>query len=320
MSPKVSIIVPVYGVERYIERCAVSLFEQTYSNIEYVFVNDATKDKSIDILEQVIARYPARQKDVRIITHPQNKGISATRNTGLLATTGDYIFYVDSDDYLAHEAITHLVHHAEKTKADIVLFDTNIITLKGIRIARVRFENKEHYIKNLLHHTANCAHWNKFYNASFYKATNVLADERVRFADDYVVTPRLVHQAQRISVLHEPLYFYETTNQSSYVHNLKRAAVESQYLADTIVINYFAHVTDAASYADILAVLPQRSMVSLAKNTNKEGWRLICSVYSNTCSASGKGLTFINLLIFRLLQRQQFTCLDYLMRLYHCLC
>ena len=81
--PLVSIIVPVYGVERFIERCAVTLFEQTYKDIEYIFVNDATQDKSIEVLRAVMERYPERAKAVQIVEHVQNRGISAARNSGV---------------------------------------------------------------------------------------------------------------------------------------------------------------------------------------------------------------------------------------------
>ena len=313
---RVSIIVPVYGVERYIERCAVSLFEQTYPNIEFVFVDDATKDKSIEILEQVIARYPARQKDVRIITHPQNKGLSAARNTGIDAIKGDYLLHVDSDDYLATDAIEHLVNKAEENNADIVLFDTNVVTTNGIHTVTVRYNDKESYLKALLQHTANCAHWNKFYRKALLERTGIRSDERVRLAEDYAVTPRLVHQAQIITVLHEPLYYYETTNQSSYIHNLTRQAIESQYLADTIEINYFTQVSDAATYSDVISILPQRSMVSLAKNTDKEGWKLIRSVYSDWLEADVRRMTLVNRIIFNLLKKENYSLLTEFMKLY----
>ena len=316
MNPRVSVIVPIYGVERYIERCAVSLFEQTYENIEYVFVNDATKDKSIEILEQVIARYPARQKDVRILTHPQNKGLSAARNTGIDAVKGEYVLHVDSDDYLAPDAIEHLVSEAEKSHADIVLFDTNVVKANGIRPMTVRYNDKKSYIKALLQHTANCAHWNKFYRKSLQDKTGIRSDERVRLAEDYAVTPRLVHQAQSIAVLHEPLYYYETTNQSSFVHNLTRQAIESQYLADTIEINYFTQVPDAATYADVITILPQRSMVSLVKNTDKEGWKLIRSVYYDHLEADVRKMTLVNRVIFNLLKNENYTLLTGFMKFY----
>lgn len=320
MAPKVSIIVPIYGVERYIERCAVSLFEQTYPNVEYVFVNDATQDKSIDILLEVMSRYPMRQKDVHIITHPKNRGISATRNTGLKAVQGDYIFYADSDDFMNLYAIEKLVQCAEESKADIVLFDTNVVEVNGVRYESVQWRGKENYIKGLLQHTEKCAHWNKFYNAKFYLNTGVLADERIRLADDYAVTPRVVHQAQNISVLHEPLYFYETTNQTSHVHQYSRAAIESQYVADGVLIDYFSHVADAAVYADVISVLPQRSMVSLLKNTGRDGWMQIREVYKDDLAYSSRNMTIVNRIIFHLFKNQQYNLLSYFMKLYHCIC
>ena len=316
--PQVSIIVPVYGVERYIERCAVSLFEQTYKDIEYIFVNDATPDKSIEILEGVIVRYPQRRKQVRVIHHPQNKGISATRNTGVQAVTGDYMLYVDSDDYVAPSAVERLVKSAVKNEADILLFDTKILSAKGISCESVSYRTKVQYIKNLLQHTAKCAHWNKFYQAAFYKSTNVLADERIRLADDYAVTPRIVHQAKKIAVLHEPLYFYETTNQSSYVHNLTRASIESQYLADKILIEYFTSVQDADKYADTVSALSQRSMVSLIKNAEKSSWPEIIDVYSDCLSEpASEGMTLVNRIIFKLAAGKHYRSLQGFLYIYH---
>lgn len=98
---KVSILVPIYGVEQYIERCAKSLFEQTYSEIEYVFVNDCTKDDSIGVLNRVLEKFPQRKLQVRIINHEKNKGLGAARRTAILNANGDYILHVDSDDYIA---------------------------------------------------------------------------------------------------------------------------------------------------------------------------------------------------------------------------
>ena len=77
----VSICVPVYGVETYIEQCAISLFEQTYQNIEYIFVNDCTPDKSIEILKSVINRYPNKKSSIHILSHEKNKGLGAARNS-----------------------------------------------------------------------------------------------------------------------------------------------------------------------------------------------------------------------------------------------
>lgn len=312
--PKVSIIVPVYGVEKYIERCAVSLFEQTYEDIEYIFVNDATPDKSIEVLEEVIKRYPQRAKQVKIVAHAQNIGVSAARNTGIDATKGEYILQVDADDYIANDAIEKLEKKATETNADIVLFDNYLVTEKGNVLERVEYQDKKQYICQLIQHTAKCAHWNKFYRGKFYRDSNVRADESIRLGDDYAVTPRLVYKAEKIVVLHEPLYFYETTNQSSYVHNLSRAAIESQHKADMILTEFFA---DKDEFAHIAAILPQRSLTSLIKNTDSEGWKIVAEVYVDCLKRSCEGMTLVNRLIFSMVKHQSWRLLKGFMGLYH---
>ncbi len=316
-NPKVSILVPVYGVEQYIERCAVSLFEQTYDNIEYIFVNDATRDNSIAVLNTVINRYPHRQPAVRIIHHPQNKGLSAARNTAIAHSTGEYILHVDSDDYLSPDAIAHLTAKALQTRADIVLFDTNVLTDNGIVAEQVRYTDKQTYIKGLLQHTAKCAHWNKFYRGDFYRQSGIRSCEDIRLAEDYAVTPRLVHAAQTIAVLHEPLYFYETRNQSSYVHNLTRSAIESQYRADKVLVDWFRKVQDADTYRDIVNVLPLRSMVSLIKRSDRPAWKEILDIYREYLNLSGKGMTMVNRIIYRLARHHDWSALQCFMCFYH---
>ena len=91
MLPKVSVIVPVYGVAQYIEKCARSLFEQTLEDIEYIFVDDCTQDNSIEILHNIIKDYPHRQQQTRIIHHETNKGLPIARKTGIENATGKYI-------------------------------------------------------------------------------------------------------------------------------------------------------------------------------------------------------------------------------------
>ena len=98
--PKVSVIVLIYKVEKYIERCARSLFCQTMQDIEYVFVNDCTPDCSIQILQSVIDEYPQRKSDIKIISHEKNMGSGVARNTGLEVADGEYIIYCDGDDWV----------------------------------------------------------------------------------------------------------------------------------------------------------------------------------------------------------------------------
>lgn len=149
---KVSLLIPVYGVEKYIEKCAVSLFEQTYEDIEYIFVDDCTPDNSMNVLSGVIERYPKRKDHTRIIHHDCNKGLAQARNTALEAATGDFVLNVDSDDYLELQAIERLCAVADKKKADVVVFGFYSVYVKG-RVAcpnMYHFVDKESYLKSLL--------------------------------------------------------------------------------------------------------------------------------------------------------------------------
>ena len=87
-SPLVSILTPVYRAEKYIERCTRSLFEQTYENLEYIFVDDCAPDHSIQLLQQVLAEYPKREKQTKIIHHEKNRGVAAARNTAVENASG----------------------------------------------------------------------------------------------------------------------------------------------------------------------------------------------------------------------------------------
>ena len=96
---KVSVIVPVYKVETFIVRCAESLLSQTMEDAEFIFVDDASPDGSMRLLEECIAMHPERHDRVKILRHERNRGLPAARNTGMAAASGEYIYHCDSDDF-----------------------------------------------------------------------------------------------------------------------------------------------------------------------------------------------------------------------------
>lgn len=139
---KVTVIIPIYNVELYIEKCLKSILNQTYKNLEILIVNDGTEDKSMDIVEKY-------QNDRRIkIIEQRNMGLSAARNIGLKYATGEYIMFVDSDDWLDLDCIEKCVNMLEKTKVDVVLFPRineykNLSIKRNIFCSQQLFENKE---------------------------------------------------------------------------------------------------------------------------------------------------------------------------------
>lgn len=117
---KVSVCVPIYGVEKYIRRCAESLFRQTmHSDIEYIFVNDCTKDKSMEVLAQVIDEFPWLHKQIKIVHHEKNKGLAGARNTALKHAEGDYIIHCDSDDMVDKCYCENMYNAAVENNADV---------------------------------------------------------------------------------------------------------------------------------------------------------------------------------------------------------
>ena len=119
--PKVSVIIPVYKVEAFAGRCARALMEQTFANAEFLFVDDASPDGSMEIIRRVVAEYPHRQ--VKVLVHGLNKGLPAARNTGLAAATGEYVWHCDSDDYPEASFLEEMYGAASQAGADIAYCD-----------------------------------------------------------------------------------------------------------------------------------------------------------------------------------------------------
>ena len=118
--PKVSVIVTIYNREKYIEECARTLFEQTLDDIEYLFIDDASTDRSVIILKNLLDKYPKRQLTTKMICLKQNSGRAVARQTGIDSASGEYVIHVDSDDWVDLDMFEKLYCKAKETNADIV--------------------------------------------------------------------------------------------------------------------------------------------------------------------------------------------------------
>lgn len=252
----VSILVPVYGVERFIERCARSLFEQSYDSIEYIFVNDCTKDKSIEILRRIIEEYPARKQDIFIVEHPQNKGLAAARNTALAHAHGMYTMHVDSDDFLETDAVQLMVEKALSEQADIVVGDINLVIAEKKQLLKREIqEEKTAYLCQLLDWgTVELSVAAKLIRRSVYQESGVQFVDHVCFGEDFSVTPRLVYHAHGIVFLRRPVYNYEKSNETSYSsQRLSERHATSLVEAAKIVYPFFEAKPEASLYETAIA-------------------------------------------------------------------
>ena len=165
---KISIIVPVYNVEAYIEDCLKSITAQTYKgDIECIIVNDCTPDSSCAIIERFIEKYNGAI-DFKFLHHTKNRGLSAARNTGIDAATGDYIYFIDSDDEITPECIGLLTEPIENNKYDFVIGDYATIGSNNeyppILLNEGQITTKEEIRKTFFTHKWYMMAWNKLCN------------------------------------------------------------------------------------------------------------------------------------------------------------
>ena len=225
---KVSIVTPVYKVEKYIGDCIQSVINQTYPSIEFVLVDDCGGDKSVDIINDFISSTHKDGLEIKLIHHEHNQGVSAARSHAMQAATGDYIFCLDSDDMLKPECIDHLVKRMDETDADFVVCghysDMENSALGGHLCAPVALiERNEECIHALAKCWFNVAPWCKLLKRSFIEKNHLYFRDGI-INEDVPWTFQLCLNADRIAFLNEDLYYYRY-NDISIMSSSKKNAI-----------------------------------------------------------------------------------------------
>ncbi len=257
---KVSILVPFYNVENYVGRCVESLFTQTYKNIEYIFVNDCTPDRSMDVIYNYMQEYGVTDK-CKMIVHTNNQGISASRNDCLDNMTGDYFLFIDSDDYIDNDMVELLVEAATKENADI----------SGCGyIEEYADHSVEHPQKYTNDHnemmraitllTIKGVMWKLLVRSSIVTEHK----DEVRFipdrnmVDDYLFCCQIFYYAQRFVGVNRCMYHWIQYNPNNYTHTTV-FAVESQAAAIRKVEEFYQ---DKGVYEVVKNELMQRKFIA----------------------------------------------------------
>lgn len=239
MGYKISVLVPVYGVENYIERCARSLFEQTYPDLEYVFVNDCTRDKSIAVLMAVAKDYPTRESMVRIVNHDKNRGIAGARNTGLSHATGEFVCIVDSDDWLETNALELLARQQQVRDADIVSGNRLIHNRwENMLVKELRYNNKEEMTLQMMRRSRDHYITGRLFRRSLFVDNNLQWNEGLDMAEDRFMMTLLAYHAKTFDVVDAVVYHYDQRNTGSITGN--RNAQRHFKNSDQHIGNYLA--------------------------------------------------------------------------------
>ena len=224
--PTISVIIPVFRVEDYIERCARSLFEQSFEGLEYIFVDDCSPDRSVSVLERVAAQYPKRENSVKILKNEKNLGVLKTRMKGIAAATGDYLIHCDADDWVVQDMYEKLYREAVSKNADIVRCD--FYKSDGNTHLPCTQSGSEDPVRDLLlgkRQGSLCTHLVK---------KELVDDPRIVYpvqnmAEDMTLLLQYFLLAQSYSYVNEPLYYYYQNSNSVSSGDSKEKIVSQAY-------------------------------------------------------------------------------------------
>jgi len=215
MQPKVSIIVPIYKVEDYLKQCLDSLLNQTYNNIEVILVNDGSPDKSAEIAKEYDEKFESFH-----LYHKQNGGLSDARNYGMTFATGDYMMFVDSDDWLSEKMVETLIFHMNKHEADVIqaafyyayeeysLYDNRYYSPEDNVIS---LNNKSLMYELIINEKVKNFAWGKLYKRDLIKD---LPFKKGVLFEDVFWAHHVMKQVNRYVICHEPMYHYRQRNDS----------------------------------------------------------------------------------------------------------
>ncbi|MDR0412678.1 MAG: glycosyltransferase [Dysgonamonadaceae bacterium] len=213
----VSVIIPIYNVSGYIERCLLSVMNQSYKNIEWVLVDDASPDNSMEMAEKVLNNLPEKE-NVKIVRHAENRGLAAARNSGVKASTGDYLFFLDSDDELTFDCIEALVSLTENGTADVVTGEIKVVGNKRkaypqLRLPKGTYSGNDFIFTSFLKREWYEMPCNKLIKRSLFTEKNLWFEEGI-LHEDTLWSFLLALSARTMTVTHLPTYYYHIRSNS----------------------------------------------------------------------------------------------------------
>ena len=225
---KVSVIVPIYNVENYVYECIYSITKQYYKNLEIILVDDGSPDKSGKICDEFAA------KDKRIICiHKINEGVSAARNSGLKAATGDYVCFVDGDDYVEPEYVLYLLNLCLKNNTEISLtkgiFDTFVS--KNQNADSIEVVTGEEAAMQILTYKIHIGVYCKIFSRDFLKRNDVHFNKNIKMGEGFNFNTYAFQRADRVAIGHKQIYFYRRNNLSSATVEFNKERWENGFYA-----------------------------------------------------------------------------------------
>lgn len=263
---KVSVIIPVYKAEQFIERCARSLFEQTLDSIEYIFVNDCSPDRSMDVLLSVLEEYPGRKEHVKILNHTVNTGQSGARKDGMAIAGGEYIIHCDSDDWVDLDMYESMYEKAKQDNVEAVCCD---IVLEHGTFSRCLQVNSRYDDHRLMYdciepisveYLSMC---NRMVSRKVFERNTIEPFKGVNMWDDVGLSIRLRYYIQSSSVINKPFYHYNRQNETSTTRRPLMDRIREQMLCIEYIEDFFRKEQDYDKYRLFISYLKIHSIEEL---------------------------------------------------------
>ena len=248
--PKVTVIVPVYNVEKYIKRCAKSLFEQTIDSLEILFIDDCGLDNSVEIIKETLKSYKNRNSLTRIINLPSNGGVASVRRQGIIEATGQYVIHCDGDDWVDLDLYERMYNKAIKENADVVICGLIDERINGnvVRDCYLSVNNGKEILKNWYKNTYHMSTCNKLVRRSIYVDNDILPWIGLNMWEDIGLFTRVFYYASRIVYLENAYYHYNRTNENAMtsVYGIKQ--VEQMIGIAEHLSEFFESMIDAKDF------------------------------------------------------------------------
>lgn len=231
---KISIIVPVYNAELYLKECVESIINQNYHNIELILINDGSKDNS----EKICINYANKDKRIKYI-YQNNSGVSSARNAGLEIASGEYILFVDSDDFLEKNAISKLLKNI--TDVDLLCFGYNEVYIdKSIKVCFEKKINncKEIEEKILLDNKIGGFLWNKIFKSKIIKNNNLKFNKEIHFCEDLLFVTEYIKYCKKTKYQNECLYNYRMRKNSASGNFFNKKSLSILYVYEILISKY----------------------------------------------------------------------------------
>lgn len=270
--PKVSVIIPVYNVEKYIEKCTRTLFGQTLDSLEYIFVDDCSPDNSITVMQRVLEEFPNRKDQVKVICHNQNEGVAKSRQDGIDAASGEYIIHCDPDDWVDFDMYESMYRSAKDNDADLVICD--FCDVKGDVVNYRSQKPKELTSFSILESMSGlnksfimASLWNKLFKSRYCKEIKIPTD--LSLGEDQFFLFKVLSRDLKINYINKAFYNYRY-NSAGIVHTNNEESLKKSIN----LINYFKNLVEQSVNERYIACCKSRVILNYY-------WRIFCSDISS---------------------------------------